>query len=112
LAAIGLFGLISFNVAQRRREIGIRVALGAAPLRIVSLIAWNGMRIVLAGVAAAAGVYAVSELLRSLLFGVEATDGAVLTAVPSLLIGVAAAACLIPAARAARSCPLSPLRQD
>lgn len=71
------------------------------------------MRIVLAGVAAAAaGVYAVSELLRSLLFGVEATDGAVLTAVPSLLIGVAAAACLIPAARAARSCPLSPLRQD
>ena len=113
LAAIGLFGVMSFLVAQRRREIGVRMALGATPGDILKLTLAHAGRWTAAGIAiGAAGSLAATGLLRKLLFGVEPTAPMALTGAIALLTALAMLAAAIPAARAARVDPMDALRQD
>jgi predicted permease len=113
LAAVGLYGLMSYTVTQRRREISIRVALGADPRRVMIGIVGDGLMVTLAGVAAGfAAALATVQLVKSLLFGITAYDPATLLAAPTSLIVIAVIACLFPAARAARVDPALALRAE
>jgi predicted permease len=113
LSAIGLYGLMAYTVAQRRREIGIRVALGAAPRRVMREVVRDGLAVTLTGVAAGfAAALATVQLVRSLLFGVTPHDPLTLVAAPASLVAVAMVACLLPAARAARVDPMIALRTE
>jgi putative ABC transport system permease protein len=113
LAGIGIYGVLAYSVTQRTREFGVRVALGAAPSSIVTLVLANGARLVLAGIAAGlASALALTGLLKSMLFGVAPHDAATLAAVPLVLAAVAMLASWIPARRAARMLPLDALRAD
>ncbi len=113
LAASGLYGLMSYAVAQRSREIGIRLALGAAPTRMITGILRDGLTITLAGIvvglAAALGVV---RLMTSLLFGITPHDPMTMFIAPASLVAVAIAACVFPALRAARIDPITALRAD
>jgi len=113
LAMIGLYGLLSFTVMQRTREIGIRVALGAQQRDILRLVLQQGIRATVAGIAVGvlAGM-ALTRLMASLLFGVKATDAVTFAAVGALLVLVAMAACYIPARRAMSVDPLTALRHE
>ncbi|HEV2688235.1 MAG TPA: FtsX-like permease family protein, partial [Bryobacteraceae bacterium] len=111
LATIGLYGLISYSVSQRTREVGIRMALGAEPRDVIRLVVGEGARLTLMGIAA--GVLAalgLTRLMRSLLFGVSAVDPVTFAAVALLLAVVAITASYIPARRAVRTSPLNALR--
>jgi predicted permease len=111
LACIGLYGLLSYEVAGRTREIGIRTALGAQQRSVLLLFLRRGFILVLAGSLAGAGAaMLVSRLLQSLLFGVRPTDPVTFAAVPALLVAVGLAACWIPALRATRVDPSVALR--
>ena len=113
LAAIGIYGVISLLVARRRQEIGIRMALGARPRSILSMVMRRGM--LLAGVGVLVGVAAalvLTRLLTSLLYGVTPFDLATFALVPTLLALVALAACSIPALRAAAVNPIVALREE
>jgi ABC-type antimicrobial peptide transport system permease subunit len=111
LAVLGTYGVLSFMVAERRREIGIRVAIGATRGSIVSLVTSQGLVIVSVGLAAGlAGALALNRLLASLLFGVGPTDPGTLAAAVSAIALVAALACGLPAWRAARLDPNVVLR--
>jgi predicted permease len=113
LAAIGLFGVMSFLVAQRTREIGVRMALGATPRQILQMMLGQAARWTGAGITiGVAGSFAVSGLLRSLLFGVEPADPPALAGAVALLGALALLAAAIPAARAARLDPMETLRED
>jgi putative ABC transport system permease protein len=113
LAAIGIYGVISYSVTQRRPEIGMRMALGAQWQDIVRLIVGHGARLALIGIAIGiAAAYALTRLMKTLLFGVSATDPITFIAVSILLILVAVAACSIPARRAMRVDPMVALRHD
>ena len=113
LAAFGVYGLLSYSVAQRRGEIGIRMALGAARRDIVSLVVGQGALLVTAGtVAGMLGAFASSRLIESFLVGVPARDALTLVAAPLLLIGVAFLACWLPARRATRVDPMEALRVE
>jgi predicted permease len=113
LASIGLYGLISYGVKQRHKEIAIRLALGARPARIIRAIVSGGLAITLVGAIVGLGAgLLMSNLFRSLLFGVSTFDAQTLIGAPLLLIMVALAACFLPAARAARVQPTSALRMD
>jgi putative ABC transport system permease protein len=113
LAAIGIYGVISYSVTQRRPEIGMRMALGAQWQDIVRLIVGHGARLALIGIAIGiAAAYALTRLMKSLLFGVSATDPVTFIAVSILLILVAIAACYIPVRRAMRVDPMVALRHD
>jgi putative ABC transport system permease protein len=111
LAAIGIYGLMAFSVEQRTREIGIRIALGAASSTVQNMVIAQGMLLVLAGsalgVAASLGL---TRFLESFLYGVGALDPAVFVAVPVLLAAVALAAIWLPARRASRVDPIQALR--
>lgn len=113
LAAIGLSGLVAYAVARRTHEIGVRLALGAQPREIVSLLVAQGMTpaLVGAGIGLAAAV-AATRAIASLLFGVRATDLATFAAVTALLLAVALAACWLPARRATRVDPMLALRGE
>jgi ABC-type antimicrobial peptide transport system permease subunit len=111
LGVIGIYGLIAYLVGQGNREVGIRLALGATPRNIVTLIVRGGMTLAFCGVAIGiGGALAVSRLMRSLLFGVGATDVVTFVAVPTLLVGIAFVASYIPARRASRIDPSTSLR--
>ena len=113
LAAVGLYGLISYSVAQRTREIGIRVALGARPDQVMTPVIREGM--LLAGIGVVLGIGAAlitTELIASFLHGVAPTDPLTFTAVAALLLGVALLASYIPSRRAIRVDPLTALRAE
>lgn len=113
LASIGIYGVLSFLVSQRSREIAVRMAMGARPAQVLRLVAGRGIGLTTAGLAiGAAASLAVSRLLHSLLYGVSERDPWTLGAVCLVLTLVALAACVIPARRAARIDPASALRND
>jgi putative ABC transport system permease protein len=113
LALVGLYGIMSFTVKQRTSEIGIRLAVGAPRSRIVTLILWQGMRLttygLLIGLAAA---LAFTRLISSWLFQVKATDPLTFALVLLAILGVACAACLVPAWSATRIDPVETLRRE
>ena len=113
IAVIGTYGLLSYTVTNRRREIGIRMALGASRAAILAQILRWGLALVLigtvAGVAAAIGL---SQFITSLLFGIAATDATTLVAVVAGVMAVGTLACSIPAWRASRLDPLPLIRED
>jgi len=113
MTAVGVYGVISYSVAERTREIGIRSALGASRADIVRLVLANGLALVFAGLATGIVLaVATTRFLDNSLYGVSATDPATLAAVASVLFTVAAAAHLVPIARAMRVDPAIALRQD
>jgi predicted permease len=113
LAALGTYGVISFGVSQRTREIGVRVALGATQSNVVSLVVGQGLMLaVIGGALGLAGALAATRVLRSMLFGVAATDPATLVAIVGLLLLSVILATLIPARRAANVHPSEALRSS
>ena len=113
LAAVGIYGVLAYSVTERTREIGVRVALGADPGRILTLVLGSGMRVVLVGaLLGTGGALALTGLLKSLLFGVKAHDPATFAAVPAVLIAVALAAAYLPARRASRLAPVEALKVE
>jgi predicted permease len=113
LAMIGLYGLISYTVQQRTREIGIRMALGAKPADVLKLVMGQGIGAVMAGVGiGVVAALALTRLMASLLFGVRPTDAVTFASVAALLTCVALAASYIPARRAMRTDPLNALRHE
>jgi ABC-type antimicrobial peptide transport system permease subunit len=113
LASVGIFGLLSYTVAARRREIGLRMALGANPADVVRMIVRLGVGYAAAGaVIGLAVAVATTRWVAGALFTVSPTDPATLVAVTGLLIAVATMACWIPARRAARVDPIVALRSD
>jgi putative ABC transport system permease protein len=113
LAAVGLYGVLSYTVSQRTGEMGIRMALGASSADVRRLILMQGMKPALVGVAAGiAGALAATRLLSSMLFHVSPMDPSTFTAGAIGLMGVAVLACLIPAMRATRIDPTIALRRE
>jgi putative ABC transport system permease protein len=113
LACIGLYGVVNYAVAQRTREMGIRVALGADPGKIVRLLAFDGLRlVVIGGVLGMAAAIGLMQLLSGLLFGGRAFDALTLIGVPAVLGASAALAAYLPARRAGRVDPLLALRAE
>jgi predicted permease len=113
LAALGIYGVLAYFVAQRVRELGIRLALGASPAQVWRMVVGQGMRPVLWGsLAGLAAAYAAADLMKSLLFGVAPLDPATYAMTAGALAVIGAVACAVPASRAVRVDPLVALRQD
>jgi putative ABC transport system permease protein len=113
LAAVGVHGVLSYGVVQRRREIGIRMALGAKPSGMLRLVMGEGFGLTLAGLALGlAGALVATRLLASLLYGVTPTDPTTFLGVAAVLVMVAAAATAVPAWRAAKVDPARALRAE
>ncbi len=113
LAALGLYGVMAYAVARRTREMGVRLALGATPAQVIRLVAGDGLRLALTGVVVGSLLaIPLGQILGALIFGVEVADLAAFAATCALLVGVALAAALLPARRAARVDPIAALRAE
>jgi ABC-type antimicrobial peptide transport system permease subunit len=113
LAAVGIFGVISYSVAQRTRELGIRIALGAQARGVLRLVLVGALRLVVAGVLfGLVGAFALTRFLSAFLFGVSANDPATFAVVALALAIVALLASYLPALRATRVDPLAALRTE
>ena len=113
LASIGLYGVVAHGVTERTHEIGVRMALGADPRHVLSLIVGQGLVTTIAGIAVGlVGALALSRTIEGLLFGIESTDPATFAAVVALLFVIALTACTIPAWRATRVDPTRALRAE
>ncbi|WP_375767597.1 ABC transporter permease [Archangium gephyra] len=113
LGAVGIYGVLAYTVGQRQREIGVRLALGARPAEVLSMVLRSGMRLAGLGVAVGvAGALALSQVMGSILYGVAPHDPLTFGTAAVLLLGVALAACLVPARRAMRVDPAVSLRAE
>jgi ABC-type antimicrobial peptide transport system permease subunit len=113
LAAIGLYGVIAYNTAQRTREIGVRIALGAEAKHVLGLVAAQGTRLVVAGVVLGlGGSFLVLKVIQSMLFGASPIDLPIFAGVSMLLGTIALVAVWIPARRATRVDPMEALRAE
>jgi putative ABC transport system permease protein len=113
LAAVGIYGVMAFGVAQRTHEFGIRMALGAQRSRVVRLVLKEGTIVAVVGaLIGLGGVYLVGRAMQSTLYGVGAMDGVAVGATAALLLIVSVLACLVPALRASRVEPMTALRDE
>ena len=113
LAAVGLYGVVSYAVSQRTREIGLRMAMGAEPSNIVQMVLGGGMKLALLGVAVGlAGAFALSRYIETLLYQVAPSDPTSYAGTAAILLAVAALACYVPARRAMRVDPLVALQTE
>ncbi len=113
LAATGIYGLLAYTVANRTREFGVRIALGAAPADVVGMVLQSGVRLALMGIAIGlAGALALSRVMAGLLYGIRPNDPMTLAGVSVVLTGVTLVACYLPARRASRVDPLVALRYE
>ena len=113
LAIVGIYGVMSYSVTQRTHEIGIRMAVGAQPRDVFTMILGHGMKLALIGVAIGLfGAFALTRLMASMLFGVAPTDATTFGAIAALLVGVALLACYLPGRRATKVEPTVSLRYE
>jgi ABC-type antimicrobial peptide transport system permease subunit len=113
LATVGLYGVVSYSVSRRTREVGIRLAIGATPAQVLRLVLAQGVRLAVIGLAmGAAGAVAVAQMLESLLYGVSTIDPLAFVVAGAMLLLVAVAANALPARAASRVDPLRALRTD
>jgi putative ABC transport system permease protein len=113
LSLVGLYAVVSYSVAERTQELGVRLALGATPGRLLGLVLFDGMKLVTLGVVLGLfGAFVLARFLETQLFGVKAHDPGTFVAVSVLLICAAIAGCMIPARRATRINPMTALRAD
>jgi ABC-type antimicrobial peptide transport system permease subunit len=113
LAAIGIYGLMAYTVEQGRRDIGVRMALGAQPAEVRNMVVAQGMSLAMAGVGVGvACAFALTRFLEKFLFGIQALDPLVFLTAPILLSGIALVAVWLPARRASRIDPILALRHE
>jgi ABC-type antimicrobial peptide transport system permease subunit len=113
LAAVGIYSVLAYSVRRRMREIGIRMALGAIPSQVLRMIVVEGLRPTLIGLAIGVGsALVIGRLIRSILFGVKATDVITFVAVSAVLLVVSVGASLLPGYRAMRIQPMKTLREE